>query len=284
MEAAVGATRRKRFDPTDPRLLECIERATAPYRPVLPTRALLHFHRVATFLVETHPAASRWFAVLHPGPRTRTERDRTISQAFRAEHMDRILEFVGFPPPSRAPEEEEDATVLLHEAEAGLRFLVEARFPLDTPPDACGPALDRFLALTFASLFAGLVGALFRRQKATPRSEEVGRVAGYFIRSVALIQRFDPRGRDARTFDWYFVRRCSIAQITRHTKGEAGAEQEIVACFLEKLGAFVRDEGPRLEADIGLDPARLSPDAKPWALTLLRREMRRPGSKRRLPS
>jgi len=269
MNTMAGAATREQFDRMHPGLLEVVERAIAPYRPILPTSALVHFHRVAVFLVETHPAASRWFAELHPVARTREERDLPITTAFRAEYMDVIRELAGLPPPAGAPEEDE-AAVLLHEAEAGLCFLVEARFPEQTTRDGCGAALDRFLALTFSALFAGLAGAIFRRAKEPPENKEVGRVVGHFLRTFTLMMRFDPRERDARTLDWYFVRRLSVAQIAEHTGNHEGAEKESVLAFLEVLGAFVVDHGPRLAADVE-DATREYREANPWAVTLLGR-------------
>ena len=267
------------FAPNGAMIHALVERGLGRYRPVTPANAVRHFRQVATFLLETHPAAFRWLDGLQESePFPEAGAANVSDDALRA-----LAAALGLRPRSIA--EIEDLTeVVLHQAESGLRFLVDASFPLIETRDERRRALDRFVDRALTSLFAGLLAAIFRAFEADPKGHETGRITAHFIWTVVLFRRFELRGRDARTFDAYFMHTASARKIAMQLGTSVGEEQEQVLRFLDRFGAFVGEEAPRVEREVKLDPLELTQRSKPWALALLKDEIQngpRRSSKRR---
>jgi hypothetical protein len=265
------------FDPSDPLLGDAVERRIARYRPLLHRRALRHFQRVAFFLLETHPAASQWHATLLAARAAAGGDGQPAPRELSPEALAAVLSELGvLPRPKDVAAVEDGAEVLLHEAETGVRFLVEAPFPEATTPEAAQAALDRFLGLTFASLFGGLLSAIFHRGQ---HGGMDGPLAAHFLGPVLLFRRLDLQGRDARTFTGYFLERRSAQVMARHSGGDLAREREVVFRFLEMLDAFVAAEGPALVREVEVDPARVTRASKPWVMSLLQKELGTPPGK-----
>lgn len=106
-----------------------------------------------------------------------------------------------------------------------------------------------------------------------------GTVAALFLGPILLLRRLDPGGRDASTFAGYFMERRATQTMARHSGGDLAREREVVFRFLEKVDAFVAAEGPALVNEIQLDPAQMTRASKPWALSLLQKELHTPPGK-----
>jgi hypothetical protein len=253
----------------DPRL--------ARYRAILPVHAIAHFHHVAAFLLETHSGANRWLAAI---PRAGHEASRRYSdRPFSNEMLGALAAELGLRPPAMA-DAEDRADVVLHEAEAGLRCLIDANLSQRMGDAPAASAVDRFLDLVFASLFAGLMGALHRRAAKEPTGEGVGLLGAHFVWALALFRRFELRERHATTFVRYFVRAEAVRSAAKRSAKAVAAEEEHVFQLLEELATFVAAEGPRLE-EIKADPAELTRRSAPWAQALLLHELQRPGAAKR---
>jgi hypothetical protein len=262
-----------------------IRPSLARYRPILPNAALEHFRRVATFLVEAHPASFRWLVRLRDaGPSAAAIAAPTFhaDQPISHEMLASLAEAIGLPVPARPPEDH-TGVVLSHGAEAGLAFLVEASFPEYKAPDEQRRAVGRFVDLTFASLFAGLIGALIRLHERSP-GEDYAKTAGKFVWAFVLFRRFELGERHNKTFHWYFARPIPARPVVvaKHLKRSVAAETGNVFHFLDDLAAFVANEGPRLVSEIKTNPTELTRASRSWAFTLLGQELKEPRlSKRR---
>jgi hypothetical protein len=258
-----------------------VEPGLARYRPILPDHALGHFRRVATFLLETHPAASRWIVQLrNAGGTGAAPTDKPVAR----DVISSLAAVMGLRPPAIA-EVEDRAEVVVHGAEAGLGFLVEASFPACATPEELRLALGRFVDHALASLFAGLIGCLINLHEKNPESDEHARVLSHFVWAFALFRRFDLPGRHPQTFDWYFGRPIPgrSATVAKHLKRPIAEEKAEVFRFLDELAAFVAREAPRMEREVKTDSAELTRHSRPWAMTLMSHELLPPprASKRR---
>ncbi len=186
---------------------------------------------------------------------------------------------LGLRPPAMA-EVEDRADVVLHEAEAGLRCLVDADVFQRMANEDAQSAVDRFLDLVLASLYAGLVGALYHRAAKGRHDEESMQTGRHFVWALVLFRRFELRERHATTFGRYFLRAEPVRSGAKQTAKAVAAEEEHVFQFREELGAFVATEGPRL-SEIKADPAELTKRSLPWAQALLLDELQRPGAAKR---
>jgi hypothetical protein len=270
--------------PFTPRELDAIiEPGLARYRPILPRPAIHHFRRVGAFVVETHPAAFRWLSHVREGGLGAASGLPEPSEAdpIPEELVLAVAEAIGLRDP-RSPSTDVTDTEL-HNAEAGLGFLVGVSFPKYETQEEKRRALGRFVDLTFASLFAGLLGALLRLYEKAPGDAATARTLRSFVWAVMLFRRFDLGARHSKTFNWYFMRPRpgrSVA-VAKQLKRTVPAEEEDVLHFLDELAAFVAQEGPRLVSEIKTNPADLSDHSRPWALTLLSQELQKSARSKR---
>src|SRR5262249_9901158 len=146
-------------------------------------------------------------------------------------------------------------------------------------------ALGRFVDLTFASLFAGLAGAVCRLYATDAESAERQRLYSYFLWAMVLFRRFELGERNRITFASYFMHPDTTERVAKELGHPIAVEEGHVFRFLEDLGAFVATEGPRVESEVKVDRAELTDQSRPWARTLLDRELLGAhAAKRRLPS
>lgn len=263
------------FDPVE--LDTFIDPRLARYRAILPVHAVAHFHHVAAFLLETHSGADCWLAAIpHAGHEASP---RFSERPFSKEMLGALAAELGLRPRAMA-EAEDRADVVLHEAEAGLRYLIDANLSRRMGNAPAPVAIDGFLDSVFASLFAGLMGAMYRRAAKEPEGEDVGPLGAHFIWALLLFRRFDIRGRYATTFVRHFVHANAVGFAARRSAKAAVAEEEHIFQLLDQLGTFVATEGPRVE-EIKADPTELTRRSAPWARALLLDELRRPGGAKR---
>jgi hypothetical protein len=129
-------------------------------------------------------------------------------------------------------------------------------------------------------MFAGLLGAIFRRYQADPDGY-ASHLSAHFVWVVTLFGRFKRDDRDAFTFHHYFRHPTSARAVAKHQKSTLAEEQGHVFRFLENLAACVEEEAPAIERELKTDLTRLTPGSDLWAMTLLRRELAGLGPSRR---
>lgn len=241
-----------------------IEPQLARYRPIVYPTVIQRFWNVTTFFLETHPAARRWLEQLPPvapadAPSPTRMKDVAAALASRFG-----LSACG------SMETEELADVVLHEAEQGLRFLVEARFGRCSTAAESRAALARFIDLTLASLFAGIMAAIFRRTRTT-LAPEVPRLWSHFYLLAALFQRIGLH--DVEIFDLYFMHPRSVQAVAgRRGVALADAQQQVFR-YLERLAAGVEEQGAEIAQALKADPLANKRQAAPWMVTLLGEEL-----------
>jgi hypothetical protein len=197
-------------------LRDLVEGGLAPYRLLLPASALRHFRGATLFLLEVHPAALQWQAVLRSTWMARRAGARssptdTPRPDCGVAERGTILGFMA----ERTAQGEHAAELVAHEAEAGLRYLVEAPFPPAETPAEGEHALRRLVELALTALFCGAFGALLRRAEADETGALEQQLALAFVSATVLFARVGPQGKDALIFSAYFTYRNSFEAIAK---------------------------------------------------------------------
>lgn len=259
-------------------LRDLVEDGLAPYRRLLPAPALRHFREATLFLLEVHPAALQWQAVLRStwmARRAAAPADRPRPDDEVAENRT-ILDFVA----ERSAQAEHEAELVAYEAEAGLRYLAEIPFPPAETPAEGERALRRLVDLALAALFSAAIGAIVLRSY-EPDGLSKSQLAQSFVSAWVLFARVGPQDKDALIFTAYFTYKHSVeADAKRHGCSVAEEQQDILS-FLERFSRTIKADVPRLEHDVEAVLAQQTTPAAPSRPSVPRGSRpRRAGSRR----
>jgi hypothetical protein len=232
-------------------LRDLVEGALDLYRRLLPASALRQFRSATLFLLDVHPAARQWQGVLRSTWMAR--RAAAPSPPADSPRADDAVAgggmLLGFVAESTA-EREHYAELLAHEAEAGLRLLVEAPFPPAETPAEGERALRHLVDLALAALFSGALGALLRRLHEDNADEREVRAALAFMSAIVLVLRVGPKDKDDVIFNAYFGNLARVEEGAKQRGRSVAEEQQAIVGFLERFSRTIKDDVPRIERDI----------------------------------